>query len=460
MQASASASTTRLDRLRKSLQQENSKELRKVPYGIKEARHRQCALSTHATLPPSDHRVADPAEPATARTRAQPVKRASRLCNVEEAECMPATDLQGLSHVRQQAVMNSEWALLSAFDAQKAIDEAAQRKQHIFQQQQHTRQALDGQMQELRQRAAAESAQKEADKQLIEHATAKFHVDERNRVASLQARHMQMKEEAVKQIQQYRHKQAQKMRIKMEDENLELQQIQRELQLEQQKAAEDKRDRQAEQERWRSENEARIVAKQAAREHAMADDRRLMEETLRTLEANEQQRLKQLHDFHEMIAKRGENVGKQVLKEAHDRAEREERLIREMEIRKAREDQEKLAATVAAKAKMQKQVDQSRRCQLQLREQLQHEAAQEEAQLVAEVEAKAKHAAYAEKLNTQARRLAAVQNQQFIRKQMAEKKQNDFLDDTDMSNQEKQFMKPVLTKARLTVKGPRHINIF
>ena len=88
------------------------------------------------------------------------------------------------------------------------------------------------------------------------------------------------------------------MRIKMEDEQMELQQIECDLQLEKEKAAHEKRAMQGEQDRLQSENHARIIAKQAAREQAMADDRRLMQETLQTLEAKEQHRLAELHAFH------------------------------------------------------------------------------------------------------------------------------------------------------------------
>lgn len=77
-----------------------------------------------------------------------------------------------------------------------------------------------------------------------------------------------------------------------------------------------------------------------------------------------------------------------------------------------------------------------------------------------QVEAKAKHAAYVEKVNMQVRRMAALQNQGFIRQQMAEKLEKDFLDDTDMSNREREFMAPQLTQAHHRVKQPRHINIF
>lgn len=191
-----------------------------------------------------------------------------------------------------------------------------------------------------------------------------------------------------------------------------------------------------------------------------------------------------------MIAKRGENAGKQVVKEAHDRAVREERLIRETESKKAIEEEHKLAAMVAKKAKMEREVDESRQHQLRLREQLKEATAEEDRRFVVEVrnlgqpciavfppyvadclmktwtdemvqvEAKAKHAAYVHKVNMQARRMAALQHQELIRTQIADKLQRDFLDDTEMSMREKQFMNPELAKARNKVDQPRHINIF
>lgn len=87
----------------------------------------------------------------------------------------------------------------------------------------------------------------------------------------------------------------------------------------------------------------------------------------------------------EMIAKRGENAGKQVVKEAIQRADREERLIVEMQRRKEQEEQQKLAAKEAARMKMELEVDKSRKFQLQLREQARRETAEEERGFVSAV---------------------------------------------------------------------------
>lgn len=191
-----------------------------------------------------------------------------------------------------------------------------------------------------------------------------------------------------------------------------------------------------------------------------------------------------------MIAKRGENAGKQVVKEAHDRAVREERLIREVEAKKAIEEQRKLAAVAAKKESMEREVHESRQHQLKLWEQLKKETAEEESRFVCEVrnlswhcitlaplhiddsivktwaddlvqvESKAKYAAYVEKVNMQTRRLAALQNQEQIKTQIAEKMRRDVLDDTEMSKREKEFMKSELAQAREKVVQPSHINVL
>lgn len=77
-----------------------------------------------------------------------------------------------------------------------------------------------------------------------------------------------------------------------------------------------------------------------------------------------------------------------------------------------------------------------------------------------QVKAKATHAAYVEKVNMQARKLAAQQNQSVIRQQIADKIRKDALADAEMSSQERQFMKPLLAKAKATIKEPKCINIF
>lgn len=84
----------------------------------------------------------------------------------------------------------------------------------------------------------------------------------------------------------------------MEDETIELQQIQRDLLLEQQKAAEKKLTMQAEQTKLQWENRERIKAKAAAKEQAIAEDKMIMENTLKNLEAKEQRRLAELQAFH------------------------------------------------------------------------------------------------------------------------------------------------------------------
>lgn len=77
-----------------------------------------------------------------------------------------------------------------------------------------------------------------------------------------------------------------------------------------------------------------------------------------------------------------------------------------------------------------------------------------------QVQVKDAQAAHAEKLENKARQLAARQNQEYLLKQMQEKMRKDFLDDTGMSQREKEFNQPILKHAYATVKQPSHINIF
>lgn len=105
----------------------------------------------------------------------------------------------------------------------------------------------------------------------------------------------------VTQVAVFRHKQAQKLRIKMEDETIELQDIQHDVRLEQEKVSQRKDAMRVEQQQLQLENQARIAAKEVARRQTIADDRRLMEETLYRLEAKEKQRLADVHAFHVCI---------------------------------------------------------------------------------------------------------------------------------------------------------------
>lgn len=313
-------------------------------------------------MPATDHRIPVPAIPAVASSKRIGNKsRPQEKWKDESVESMPETELQHLSHMRQQAVRTSEWALLSTLDAQQAIEEGIQRKEQSKQEQLQTRRALESQiqvstsangqmscackfhrgqdchdsMQELNQRVVAERKQKDADKRMVEQAMHKFEADEQARLAARHAKHRMMKDDAARQVQMYRsgvtevvlqvfslqactihvtkadlfrHKHAQKLRIKMEDETIELQEIQRDLRLEQEKASQRKDAMRVEQHQLQLENRARIAAKEVARAQDMAEDRRLMEETLRILEAKEKQRLAEVHAFHVCICLSRQNV--------------------------------------------------------------------------------------------------------------------------------------------------------
>jgi hypothetical protein len=86
-----------------------------------------------------------------------------------------------------------------------------------------------------------------------------------------------------------------------------------------------------------------------------------------------------------MIAARGERAGTQVVKEANERAEREERLILELEKRKLDQEAAKAVAQAERRARMQAEDDVSRRKQMELKAQLAHQQAREEQEYVATV---------------------------------------------------------------------------
>lgn len=99
-------------------------------------------------MPATDHRIPVPAKPAVKSSmRTGNKSRLQENWEVEPVESMPATDLQRLSQMRQQAVRTSDWALLSTLDSQQAIEEGVQRKEHRKQAQLETRRALESQMQ-------------------------------------------------------------------------------------------------------------------------------------------------------------------------------------------------------------------------------------------------------------------------------------------------------------------------
>lgn len=69
-------------------------------------------------------------------------------------------------------------------------------------------------------------------------------------------------------------------------------------------------------------------------------------------------------------------------------------------------------------------------------------------------------ASHNDKLIVKAQQLAARQNQESVLQQMQEKLRRDYLEDADMTKQEKKLNAQILTAAYTTVGHPKHINIF
>lgn len=95
-----------------------------------------------------------------------------------------------------------------------------------------------------------------------------------------------------------REKQNRKMRMKLEDEQAELDDIKRQLEEEQAQEKAAKTRLAAEQAQLRKENDDRIAAKHAARAAENAEDARLLEETIKSLEKKDKDRQQALKDFH------------------------------------------------------------------------------------------------------------------------------------------------------------------
>jgi hypothetical protein len=76
-----------------------------------------------------------------------------------------------------------------------------------------------------------------------------------------------------------------------------------------------------------------------------------------------------------------------------------------------------------------------------------------------QVQLKDAQASHNEKLTLKARQLAARQNQEAILQQMQEKWQRDYIDDADMTKQEKELNHPILQHAYAAVGQPKHVNI-
>jgi hypothetical protein len=121
-----------------------------VTYSALPARFRECALDTHDTLPPYDHREKRPSGyKSKHHTRhKQTVDLSAYVQRVLGApEAMPQTDISGLLVKRSKAFQQSDWALLDTLEAHLCHEGRSRHAQQKRATCNQTRSFLDGQMQ-------------------------------------------------------------------------------------------------------------------------------------------------------------------------------------------------------------------------------------------------------------------------------------------------------------------------
>lgn len=135
-----------------------------------------------------------------------------------------------------------------------------------------------------------------------------------------------------RQYAEYVENQEQERRSCLETERKELDRIQK--QLENDLEAEEERRRQfvAEMEAQRRENDAAIARKRSLEKQEAKEDARLVEETLKTLERQELERVKKLEEFHARIEAKAKTAGKSVVEDAQKRLQQEEERLRRFQV--------------------------------------------------------------------------------------------------------------------------------
>jgi hypothetical protein len=126
------------------------KHVLQVTYSAPPSKFRVCALDTHDTLNPYDHR-----ETHLHRYKAKHQPRRKHTVDptaylqhaLGTQETMPPTDLSGLLVERSKALQQSEWALLDTLEAHMCDDGHSRRTQQKNATSEQMRSFLDGQMQ-------------------------------------------------------------------------------------------------------------------------------------------------------------------------------------------------------------------------------------------------------------------------------------------------------------------------
>eukprot|EP00873_Tetraselmis_striata_P042539 jgi/Tetstr1/462803/TSEL_007753.t1 len=257
----------------------------------------------------------------------------------------------------RKAKAESEWTLLTQFEKtlSDAEKEARRRKQAEMIATQ--RDALDRQLQEKLRLKEMEEMDKVRESERIKAELQAFKEEERRTKEEIRAKEELVKLQRERQLKDVREARQAEIDRKKRKEEAEMAQIQEQMAADKAAMEQRKREVAAQMAVTKEENMKMQEAKAAAAKAQAEADEEMMAQYMARLDAEETARAQKLEDFRASIAARGARAGEMVVKEADDRAAREEELIDKFQRKKDRDDKRREKDQKKARKKMQQEIE-------------------------------------------------------------------------------------------------------
>ncbi|GMH35736.1 hypothetical protein BSKO_03604 [Bryopsis sp. KO-2023] len=349
----------------------------------------------------------------------------------------------------------SDWALLDTFEVAMYNDEYKHRMKAKTDAKARQKEFLDRQMQALEKVRTQEEADKKRDHAIMEKQVAKHEEEkertlklERDRNANLKKERETLAKEAAEARERAQHR-------KMAAEKRELERIEQDLEAEKVRQQRRKEAATKEMMKTKEENDKNIAAKKESARLEAERNEQMMKEMLKLLEKQERDREEALKAFQENVAARSRKAGESVVAEKEAREEKERALLKCLQERKQKELEEKERNERIEKEKLLREVQASRKKQIEAKVWEKERLRKEMEKYVEQVKRKDADALSLEKREQEERRKRNYKHKEELEKQMREAELKVLEGDIPMCHRERNLNLALLTQAGKIVGGPQ-----
>lgn len=352
-----------------------------------------------------------------------------------------------LAERTRKAKAESEWTLMTQFEKTLADAEKEARRRKQAEMMAVQRDALDKQLQEKVRLKQMEDVDKAQELERLKAELEAFKLDQARTKEEIRAKEELVKVQRERQLKEVKEARQAEMERKKRKDAAELAAIQEQMAADKVAAEERRREAAKAMAVTYEENTRMQEAKTAAAKAQAEADEAMMQQYMARLEAEEEERARKLEEFRQNIALRGVKAGAIAVKEADDRAAKEQEMIEKFQRKKERDEKRKEKEQKKTRKKMQQEIEYTIEKQKALQAQSKAEedaAAEAYAAMIQRTDAQA---VADEEEKTMRTRLRNMEHRRFLEAQIHEREMRDTVDDVYMTGAERQLNNQILKEA-------------